>query len=168
MICKNLKVSFERNNAPIPLNLKNIVYYVKNKNYIIKFNHITITLYNLKTKNINATNLKGKKDVFLCKKYLEENFHFKIIKIRIDNSLFSGKLYKQINLQDIMNKIRCEKNWSTNISLDSFPGLFIKPRNEFKGYPTIILFSNGSYVFIGGTQQKLLKESFYLLLNITS
>ena len=49
-----------------------------------------------------------------------------------------------------------------------FPALFVKPKSDIKkeGWPTIILFSNNSYVLIGGTCYK--KKNIYIYFNKTS
>ena len=65
-------------------------------------------------------------------------------------------LYKTIQL--FSNKLLGKYNFS--LIEEVFPALFVKPKSNIKkqGWPTVILFSNSSYVLIGGTCYKKIKK----------
>ena len=84
--------------------------------------------------------------------------------IFINNSLFSCKIknQKKINLyktiQTFSNKLLGKYDFS--LIEEVFPALFVKPKSNIKkqGWPSVILFSNSSYVLIGGTCYKKIKK----------
>lgn len=151
LVCRNLKVIFqqEKNN----LNFSNIDnLHTKANNTIIKESGIVYTIYNGGL-YINATKIRFKNDMEKIMAFFVK-INFKILKFKINNSLFSSQLKnKNDNFSTIINKIKNAqiKTHRLCFNFESFPAIFLKP--ILKGaYPTILIFKNSKLILIGGKE----------------
>ena len=84
---KNIKASFL---------FKNNVVKNQNKQIIWKNGKFIFTIYRCSQKLVNVTGLKRAEEIEQQKNVLEEMFHQKVLKVRIDNTFFSKKGYKML------------------------------------------------------------------------
>jgi len=96
---------------------------------------------------VNVTKLKKNTDIHLCVEKFCEYFSLKRESISgtltIDNITLSGKFEKELNLQNIAERL-CP-DFQVKYDINFFPGLFMK----FSQLGTILLFRTGSYSIVG-------------------
>ena len=135
---------------------------IKKTCYILKPFELesVITVYKHTQKNCHVTGIKSKNDFFNIIIFFNNILNSVIISVVIDNSIFTSKSLKTINLTHIIKKIKNKlKAHSFRLIEEIFPAIFIKPNHASKliGFPTIMIFSTGSYVIIGGKSLKHIK-----------
>ena len=158
--CKNIKLSFYLNKSPDIdiIKSKGIVIIEKRTVFNVKLAQCSVTIYkHRKNSTLHVTGITDKRNAKEIKEFLENVFERKIIKIQIDNSLFSSKNNKKIELHKAVSYPI--KNYSATYVSEIFPSVFFKPFLPKKklGYPTILLFSNSSYIIIGAKNIELVK-----------
>jgi TATA-box binding protein (TBP) (component of TFIID and TFIIIB) len=89
----------------------------------------------------------------------------------IQNSLFSFKNnYEKINNFNFQNVLRKFENniYSIKFNAEVFPAMFLRPALKYKkmGFPTILLFTSGSFVIIGGKTMEYIKKAHTLALSL--
>ena len=113
MKLKNIKVSFIFENDVVKNQKKQIIW--KNGNF-------TFTIYKYNQKLINVTGLKSITDIEQQKNVIEELFQQKVVKERIDNTFFSKKDYKNVNMCSLYIHLRENRryfvNYNTKCMLD--------------------------------------------------
>ena len=166
--CKNLKISVHliKYIDIEDVKAKNFCLTKKRTLYNIKFDQCSITIYkHVKNKILHVTGIQNGNNAIAVLKFISLNFG-KIDNYVIDNSLFSCKNKKKINLHSIV-KLDI-KNYSITYLEEVFPALFLKPHKKFKelGVPTILIFSNSSYVIIGAKNLNSVKNADMLVKEI--
>jgi TATA-box binding protein (TBP) (component of TFIID and TFIIIB) len=147
MKLKNIKVSF--------IFEKNVVKD-QNKQIIWKNGNFTFTIYKHSQKLVNVTGLKGATEIEQQKSVLEEMFQQKLLKVRIDNTFFSKKDYKNINMLSLYNHLKENKDYFVSYNIELFVGMYLQPQDKL--YPTMIIFRTGSYTIMGGKSFKIIYE----------
>ena len=147
MKLKNIKVSF--------IFEKNVVKD-QNKQIIWKNGNFTFTIYKHSQKLVNVTGLKGATEIEQQKSVLEEMFQQKVLKVRIDNTFFSKKDYKNINMLSLYNHLKENKDYFVSYNIELFVGMYLQPQDKL--YPTMIIFRTGSYTIMGGKSFKIIYE----------
>ena len=147
MKLKNIKVSFL---------FKNDVVKDQNKQNIWKNGNFIFTIYRCNQKLINVTGLKSAKEIEQQKSVLEEMFQQKVLKVRIDNTFFSKKDYKNINMLSLYNHLKENKDYFVSYNIELFVGMYLQPQDKL--YPTMIIFRTGSYTIMGGKSFKIIYE----------
>ena len=90
-----------------------------------------------------------------------------MISWKIDNSLFSCKQSRYVNLHEILNEVNTKyRDYVPSFSEHIFNALFLKPKEKKVGNPTIILYHNSSYVILGGNCRKKIKKANSLVNNL--
>ena len=79
------------------------------------------------------------------------------MKVRLDNTFFSKKDYKIINMLSLYNHLKENKDYFVSYNIELFPGMYLHPKD--KQYPTMILFRTGSYTMMGSKSIKVVYES---------
>ena len=97
MKLKNIKVSFIFENDVVKNQKKQIIW--KNGNF-------TFTIYKYNQKLINVTGLKSVMDIEQQKNVIEELFQQKVVKERIDNTFFSKKDYKNVDMCSLYKHLK--------------------------------------------------------------
>ena len=119
-----------------------------------------ITIYKHNLKNLHITGIKSFHDMNKVIEFITNQLKNGITKIKIDNTMFSCKLKRNIDINSIIPKILNKfSNFSCTYIPEIFPALFIKPDKKFKerGCPTVILFQNSSHIIIGGKSMEMVK-----------
>ena len=162
--CKNLKVNIilKKYIDFDEISKENVEICEKKISVILRLYDFScvITVYK---HSLNSLHITGIKTPHILKKiicFLSDSLNNVILETKIDNSLFSCKFNKIINLHQAISIV--QKYFTTHscsLVEEVFPALFIKPNHENKiqGCPTIILFHNCSYVIIGGKKLEKIK-----------
>lgn len=166
--CKNVKININLENYidVDELCFLNIEICEKITSYILRSNDLNcvITIYKHSLKSIHITGIKSASDMKNVISFLTIRLKNTITNITIDNSMFSCKLGRKINLHEVITNFKVSTHFCSFME-EIFPALFIKPNkeNKYKGCPTIILFHNGSYVIIGAKSVKMVKLANIML-----
>ena len=164
MICHNIKIIFYRIKVG-RLHLNKIFNgrsFFKKNNLIIKFEQMTFTIYKNGQNCINVTGVKHRYQLNKIFDFLKM-INFKFEYYNINNSFFKIDLrMKQSSLFSLMKKLQnVELNdYSAKCNAELFSAIIMKPLPIKKclGYPTILLFSSGKVLLIGGKKMKYIKE----------
>jgi TATA-box binding protein (TBP) (component of TFIID and TFIIIB) len=145
------------NNIKVSFIFENNVVKDQNKQIIWKNGNFTFTIYKHNRKLVNVTGLKSAEEIEQQKKLIEEMFQQKVKKERIDNTFFSKKDYKNIDMPSLYKHLKENKDYFVSYNIELFPGMYLHPKD--KQYPTMILFRTGSYTMMGGKSIKVVYES---------
>ena len=148
MKLRNLKASFILKNE--------IVMERKKKNNVFKHQPFTFNIYHHSPHIVHVTGVKSIERMKLAQCIIEEKFHQKVLKVRIENMFYSQKNYQNIDLIKVHEFLQNNELFHVDYNVELFAGMYLIPRN--KKYPTIIFFRTGSYTLMGGKQLKLVKE----------
>ena len=86
------------------------------------------------------------------KNILEKRFKQDVNEMKIDNTFFSKKQKKSIDLNFLYDYLKCNKYFHVNYNVELFSGMYLHPKK--KGMPTLLLFHTGSYILMGGKNMK--------------
>jgi len=144
MQLKNLKASFIfKNNLILKENQRNMKIN-------FKIGNATFTIYRHSTSRLNVTGVKSILELKNYKRKMEKYFKQPIVTVKIDNTFFSKKDNKNIDIVKLYEFLIQNYTVNNDISFNQelFPGIFIKPKDKL--YPTMILFHTGSFTLMGG------------------
>ncbi len=149
------------------INLAKYKYSERKTSFIFNFGKFTFTLYKHTMNSVNLTGISQNSHFDQCKTFLKNQFRVSVRKIIIDNTLFSHKDQKPLNIELVL-KFICKhyaNNFFINFSAELFPALFIKPKHalKLKGCPTILLFRNSSFVLLGGKNKRIINKVYKVL-----
>ena len=113
-----------------------------------------ITIYKHSPKSLHITGIKSSTAVTEIFDFLAKVLRMKVSSSKVNNSMFCGKLAQVVHISNVVHQI--EQNYShytCSFVEEIFPALFIKPnwKQKKSGWPTTILFPNGSFIIMGGT-----------------
>ena len=160
--CRNLKLSFQVKADFAISKLVDINSELKTRNvsYIIRNFDLgcVFTIYKHNLCQIHATGIRHKIQLDQIISFID--LKCSLISLRVDNSLFSRKGSKSINLSCILKKVLSSfKDYVPSYSEHIYPAMFLKPIEKKVGNPTIILYHNSSYVILGGNCKKKIKQA---------
>ena len=158
MELKNLKASF--------IFKSDICQEFNSKNLVFRLKDVVFTVYKHSPSLVNVTGIKDVKQIKLYKKMVENYFNQKVLRTRIDNSFFSRKQKKNVDLHKIYNFFKKNKIFHVNYNVELFSGMYLQ--SKVKGIPTLLLFHTGSYVIMGGKNLKTVYKCEKLLNKIIS
>ena len=144
MELRNLKASF--------IFKSNVYHDFEKRSYIFKIDNIVFTIYKHSPHLVNVTGLKKLSAIERYRKYLEERFKQKVDFVRIDNTFFSRKQKKIIDLTRLYEYLKNNRFFRVNYNVELFCGMYLHPRVE--KMPTLLLFHTGSYIVMGGKNLK--------------
>ena len=136
---------------------ENNVVSPEKKQYLWKNGNHTFTIYRHNPKLINVTGLKSAEEIEQQKCLMEEKFKQEVMKVRIDNTFFSKKDYKNIDMVALYHTMKENKDYYVNYHVELFAGMYLHPNNKL--FPTILVFRTGSYTLMGGKSLEVVKES---------
>lgn len=148
MKLNNIKASFIFENNVVNNSKKHIIW--KNGNF-------TFTIYKHSQHLVNVTGLKSAGEIEQQKMLIEELYQQQVKKVRIDNTFFSKKDYKNIDMCSLYNDLKEDKDYFISFNREIFPGMHLHPKD--KQYPTMIIFRTGSFTIMGGKSIKVVYES---------
>ena len=115
------------------------------KNFIFKYDEFTFTLYHHSLTLINVTGVKCFDRLTIAEKIIEEKLQQNVLKVRIDNTFYSQKNYRNVDLNKLYTFMQVNRLFHADYKL--FAGIFLHPKQ--KDYPTILFFRTGSYTMMG-------------------
>ena len=148
MKLKNLKASF--------ILKEKVPTLPKVKNYVFKCDHFTFNIYSHSPCLVNVTGVKTFERLKLARKIIEEKLKQSVLKVRIDNTFYSQKNYRNIDLIKVHEFMQNHDTFRVEYHVELFAGMYFHPKKN--NYPTILFFRTGSYTMMGGKQWKILKE----------
>ena len=135
---------------------KKVATPTKIKNYIIKDGEFTFNIYHHLTNLVNVTGVKTFKQMHLAKKVIEKKLKGSVMKVRIDNTFFSQKNCRNVDLNKVYKFMEQSETFHVDYNVELFAGMYLHPMKT--NYPTILFFRTGSYTMMGGKQWKILKD----------
>ena len=129
----------------------------KGKNYILKHDGFTFTIYHHTPYLVNVTGVKSFERMNLARQIIEEKLQTSVVKVRIDNTFFSQKNYRNVDLAQVYNFMRYNEDFHVEYNIELFAGMYLKHKKP--NYPTILFFQTGSYVMMGGKSMLLITSS---------
>ena len=144
------------NNIKVSLLFKNDIVKNQNKQIIWKNGNFIFTIYKCNQKLVNVTGLKSAEEIEQQKSVIEEMFQQNVLKVRIDNTFFSKKDYKNIDMSSLYTHLKENKDYFVSYNIELFAGIYLQPKDKL--YPTMIIFRTGSYTIMGGKSVKIIYE----------
>ena len=128
----------------------------KGINYIFKHLGFTFTIYNHSLYLVNVTGIKSFDHLKLAREIIELEIKINVKKVRIDNTFFSKKNYRNVDLRRVYKFMQKSRKFHVEYNVELFAGMYLKPKQKY--YPTILFFRTGSFTMMGGKKMKILKE----------
>ena len=128
----------------------------KGINYIFKHEGITFTIYNHLPYLVNVTGIKIFEQLKLAREIIELEIKINVKKVRIDNTFYSKKNYRNVDLKRVYEYMQNNEDFHVEYNVELFAGMYFKPKNP--NYPTILFFRTGSYIMMGGKKINILNE----------
>ena len=146
MSIKNIKASFIlEEKVTVPL-----------KNYIFKRDNVVYTIYPHVRNLVNVTGIKRFEQLEIAKKIIESKLKQKVVNVRIDNTFFSKKNYKNVDMVKVYKFMQNNSLFHVDYNVELFAGMYLKPKTTV--YPTILFFRTGSYTILGAKKKDILLE----------
>ena len=149
MKLRNIKASFILNDK--------VCMQKKEKNYIFKHYGFTFTIYHRTPYLVNVTGVKSFERMDIAKQIIEEKLQRTVKKVRIDNTFFSQKNYRNVDLAQVYMFMQNDEDFHVDYNCELFAGMYFKPKKP--NYPTILFFRTGSYTMMGGKCMTHIKSS---------
>ena len=135
----NLKASFI---------LKDKVCEQNKGNQVFKHDGFTFTIYYHSPYLVNVTGVKSFDRLKLARQTIENEMEQKVMKTRIDNTFFSQKNYRNVDLAQVYMFMQNDEDFHVDYNCELFAGMYFKPKKP--NYPTISFFRTESYTMMGG------------------
>ena len=136
----------------------------KGKNCIFKLDGFTFTIYHHSPYLANVTGVKSFVRLKLAQQIIEEKLQRIVKKVRIDNTFFSQKNYRNVDLQQVYECMQNNEDFHVEYNVELFAGMYFKPKKA--NYPTILFFRTGSYTLMGGKCMTLIMECETLVIKL--
>ena len=148
MKLKNLKASFIlKEKVPTLPKVKNVTF---------KQDNFTFNIYHHLPCLVNVTGVKTFERLKLARQIIEKKLQQSVLKVRIDNTFYSQKNYRNVDLIKVLKFMQDHDTFRVDYHVELFAGIYFHPKK--KNYPTILFFHTGSYTMMGGKQWKILKD----------
>ena len=171
--CRNIKINVALEKAADIhlLYKKEIDINEKKTSFTLRplYSDYVITIYKHSPKSLHITGIKSSSMVTEIFEFLSNVLNMEVSCSKINNSMFCGKLGQVVDISNIVEQI--EKNFSCytcSFIEEIFPALFIKPtwKQKKSGSPTTILFPNGSFIIMGGTDIYSVKLAYMFITSL--
>ena len=128
----------------------------KKKNVTFKQDTFTFNIYHHAPYLVNVTGVKTFDRLELARQIIEEKLQQSVLKVRIDNTFYSQKNYRNVDLIKVYEFMQHHDTFRVDYHVELFAGMYFHPKKI--DYPTILFFRTGSYTMMGGKQWKILKD----------
>ena len=128
----------------------------KKKNVTFKQDTFTFNIYRHSPYLVNVTGVKTFERLKLARQIVEEKLQQQVLKVRIDNTFYSQKNYRNVDLIKVYEFMQHHDTFRVDYNVELFAGMYFHPKKV--NYPTILFFRTGSYTMMGGKQWKILKD----------
>ena len=126
------------------------------KNFTFKKDAFTFNIYRHSPCLVNVTGVKTFERMKLARQIIEEKLQQKVLKTRIDNTFYSQKNYRNVDLIKVYEFMENHDTFHVDYNVELFAGMYFHPKKL--NHPTILFFRTGSYTMMGGKQWKILKD----------
>ena len=148
MKLKNLKASF--------ILKEKVSSLPKVKNVTFKQDNFTFNIYHHSPCLVNVTGVKTFERLKLARQIIEKKLQQSVLKVRIDNTFYSQKNYRNVDLIKVLKFMQDHDTFRVDYHVELFAGIYFHPKKQ--NYPTILFFHTGSYTMMGGKQWQILKD----------
>ena len=148
MKLKNLKASF--------ILKERVSSLPKVKNVTFKQDNFTFNIYHHSPCLVNVTGVKTFERLKLARQIIEKKLQQSVLKVRIDNTFYSQKNYRNVDLIKVYEFMQHHDTFRVDYHVELFAGMYFHPKKI--DYPTILFFRTGSFTMMGGKQWKILKD----------
>ena len=148
MKLRNLKASFILKDK--------VLTTEKKKNVTFKQDTFTFNIYRHSPCLVNVTGVKTFERLKLARQIIEEKLQQSVLTVRIDNTFYSQKNYRNVDLIKVYEFMQHHDTFRVDYNVELFAGMYFHPKKV--NYPTILFFRTGSYSMMGGKQWKILKD----------
>ena len=169
--CCNIKINITLSEPPnLGLVHKKDLSIVKKRTcFTLRYVYLdcVITIYKHSPTSLHITGIKSDLMIIEVFEFLANVLNTRIISSKINNSMFCGKFDHHVNISYIIKRIGKSAFYTCTFCEEIFPACFIKGTKEKKreGFPTILLFPNGSYIIMGAKNIQSVKNA-YMFLNV--
>ena len=129
-----------------------------------KQNNVVYTIYPHVKNLVNVTGIKSFEQLEIVKKILESKLKQKVVNVRIDNTFFSKKNYKNVDMVKVYKFMQNNSLFHVDYNIELFAGMYLKPKTSV--YPTILFFRTGSYTMMGAKKKDVLMECHTFVNNL--
>ena len=126
------------------------------RNCIFKRDNVVYTIYPHLRNLVNVTGIKSFQQLEIAKKIIESRLKQKVVNVRIDNTFFSKKNYKNVDMVKVYKFMQNNSLFHVDYNVELFAGMYLKPKTTV--YPTILFFRTGSYTILGAKKKDILLE----------
>ena len=126
----------------------------KGKNYIFKCESFTFTIYHHTPYLVNVTGVRSFERLKLAQQIIEDKLQQTVKEVRIDNTFFSQKNYRNVDLEQVYNFMQNNEKFHIDYNVELFAGMYFHPKKP--NYPTLLFFRTGSYTMMGGKDMKII------------
>ena len=126
------------------------------RNCIFKRDNVVYTIYPHLRNLVNVTGIKSFQQLEIAKKIIESRLKQKVVNVRIDNTFFSKKNYKNVDMVKVYKFMQNNSLFHVDYNVELFAGMYLKPKTTV--YPTILFFRTGSYTIMGAKKKDILLE----------
>ena len=126
------------------------------RNCILKRDNVVYTIYPHLRNLVNVTGIKSFQQLEKAKKIIESRLKQKVVNVRIDNTFFSKKNYKNVDMVKVYKFMQNNPLFHVDYNIELFAGMYLKPKTN--DYPTILFFRTGSYTIMGAKKKDILLE----------
>ena len=148
MKLRNLKASFILKDKVCEQN--------KGKNYIFKCESFTFTIYHHTPYLVNVTGVRSFERLKLAQQIIEDKLQQTVKEVRIDNTFFSQKNYRNVDLGQVYNFMQNNEKFHIDYNVELFAGMYFHPKKP--NYPTLLFFRTGSFTMMGGKDMKIIRR----------
>ena len=148
MKLRNLKASFILKDK--------VLTTEKKKNVTFKQDTFTFNIYRHSPCLVNVTGVKTFERLKLARHIIEEKLQQSVLTVRIDNTFYSQKNYRNVDLIKVYEFMQHHDTFRVDYNVELFAGMYFHPKKV--NHPTILFFRTGSYTMMGGKQWKILKD----------
>ena len=160
--CKNLKAVLTLTKNIDFSYVEACGYYIYSKKicFVIRLDTTVICIYKHSLKHLHVTGISCAEDISRIEKFIQKVLKDRIVSFKINSSLFTCKLNRNIDLKQVIKKIEEGEMFSCSYNSEIFSALFLKPTNHIKqkGFPTILIFRNSTYIMIGASCLRIVKK----------
>ena len=128
----------------------------KGKNYIFKCESFTFTIYHHTPYLVNVTGVRSFERLKLAQQIIEDKLQQTVKEVRIDNTFFSQKNYRNVDLGQVYNFMQNNEKFHIDYNVELFAGMYFHPKKP--KYPTLLFFRTGSFTMIGGKDMKIIRR----------
>ena len=105
---------------------------------------------------MNVTGVRSFERLKLAQQIIEDKLQQTVKEVRIDNTFFSQKNYRNVDLGQVYNFMQNNEKFHIDYNVELFAGMYFHPKKP--NYPTLLFFRTGSFTMMGGKDMKIIRR----------